>query len=95
MRRQTPWMKAVRDGLDLVMNSLGQMDKQALAKAGIYKEKLTIYKKRGNLPNSVNLVACLLLLRIPLKVSDPETGDTWVLHFSIEEGQLVLPFSKI
>ncbi len=84
-------MKAAREGLDQIMESLSVMDRKTLEKAGIYKEKLSIYRKRGNLPNSVNLIACLVLFRIPLRVLDPDTGDTWVLQFENEESQMTLP----
>jgi hypothetical protein len=75
------------------MGAMKEMDQQILRKAGIYREKITIYKTHGNLPNSVNLIAYLILFRLPLRVVDPETGDTWVLQFSVETAQMPLPLS--
>ena len=90
-KRETIWMTAVRKSLDEMMSKMKIMDRAMLAKAGIYREKISIYQTRGNIPNSVNLIACLILFRLPLRVLDPETGDAWVLQFSVESTQLPLP----
>jgi len=87
-------MKTVRKGLDGIMASMKEMDRPTLEKAGIYREKISIYQRRGNLPNSVNLIAYLILFRLPLKVVDPETGETLVLQFSVESAQIPLPLPQ-
>jgi hypothetical protein len=90
-KRETVWMNAARGAIREFTEHFEEMDRGLLEKGGIYREKISLYKKRANLPNGVPLIACLILCKFPLKVSDPETGRTWVLHFEEEEVQLNLP----
>lgn len=88
----TPWMRAVRKSLgELFENDATWVDKELLKKAGLYREKLSLYRNGHNLPHCVNLVVALIVLKIPLRVVDPETGKVWVLTFDAIDPQMNLP----
>lgn len=87
-------LKSVRQGLTALTEVLTTLDRNRLEKAGIYREKLSMYRKGRHLPSSVNLIACLVLFELPIEVTDPETGRTWILKFSQRDTQLTLPLSE-
>jgi hypothetical protein len=88
-------MEAAREGLYRFTRYLVEADRGLLEEGGIYREKIARYKKKGNLPNSVPLIACLILCKFPLKVNDPNTGKTWVLRFEEVDPQLDLPLEPL
>lgn len=84
-------MAAARMCIQSFAKGLGDNDRHLLEKAGIYREKLSIYRRGHHLPNSVSLIACLVLLRSSLELIDPETGTTLVLTVQVRERQMRLP----
>lgn len=90
-RMDTDWAKAVKEGLRPVLATLAESEKALLDKAGLYREKISMYQKGKHFPHAANLFAALILLKLPVEIVDPETGQRFVLKFEEADDQLELP----